>query len=144
MKTVLHCNEVEKDTIPHNGHKIDEAEGDADPDVVLLKSRDTQKGEGNCVVASQIVYGHGDLMNSFCVLKQIVYNNIFKKLYGNSSCSIFLGSALLFLMAKKEPPFSIKTMLISSRKMLKNQYSWLSSPRLSKIFFKLHEMLFPF
>ena len=72
---MLHCNE--KDTITHNGHKIDEAEGDADPDVVLLKSRNTQKGEVTCVVASQIVHGHGDLMNSFCVLKQIVCNEHF-------------------------------------------------------------------
>ena len=75
MKTVIHCNE--KDTITHNGHEIDEAKGDADPDVVLLKSRNTQKGEGTCVVASQIVHGHGDLMNSFCVLKQIVCNEHF-------------------------------------------------------------------
>ena len=58
MKTVLLCNEVEKDTITHNGHKIDEAEGDADPDVVLLKSRDAQKGKGTHVVASYVVYGH--------------------------------------------------------------------------------------
>ena len=52
MKTVLRCNEAEKDTITHNGHKVDEAEGDADPDVVLLKSMDTQKGKGTHVVAS--------------------------------------------------------------------------------------------
>ena len=49
--------------------------------------------------------------------------NIFKKSYGNSSCSIFLGSVLLFRIAKKEPPFSINTILINSRKMLKNQHS---------------------
>ena len=75
MKTVLRCHE--KDTIAHNGHKIDEAKGDADPDLVLLKSRNTQKGEGTCVVVSQIVPCHGDLMNSFCVLKQIVWNEHF-------------------------------------------------------------------
>lgn len=78
MKTVLRCHE--KDTITHNGHKIDETKGDADPDLVLLKSRNTQKGEGTCVVASQIERGHGDRMNSFCVLKQIVWNEHFKKI----------------------------------------------------------------
>lgn len=52
MKTMLHCNEVEKDAIAHNGHKIDKAEGDADPNMVVLKSRDAQKGEGIFVVAA--------------------------------------------------------------------------------------------
>lgn len=69
MKTALHCNQVEKDTIAHSGHKIDKAEGDADPDMVLLKSRDAQKGEGICVVATQVVNGHWGLMSSFCILK---------------------------------------------------------------------------
>lgn len=44
MKTVLHCNEAEKDTIPHSGHKIEEAEGDADPGInLLLEVRDTKR-----------------------------------------------------------------------------------------------------
>lgn len=39
MKTTLHSNEVKKDTLTCNGHKVDKAEWDADPDVGLLKSR---------------------------------------------------------------------------------------------------------
>lgn len=58
MKTVLHCNEIEKDTIAHNDHKIDKAEWDTDPDVVLLKSREAEKCEGIFVVAAQVVKGH--------------------------------------------------------------------------------------
>lgn len=74
MKTVLHCNEVEKDAVTHDGHEIDEAERDADPDVVRLKSRDAQESEGARVGASQVVHGHGERMHSFCVLKQTVRN----------------------------------------------------------------------
>lgn len=40
MKTVLHCNEIQKDAIAHDGNHIDETEGNAYPDMVLLKSRD--------------------------------------------------------------------------------------------------------
>ena len=98
MKTVLLCNEVEKDTITHNGHKIDEAEGDADPDVVLLKSRDAQKGKGTHVVASYVVYGHWNLINRFCVLKQIVYN---------------------YHMPRNNLPLLLRAMLIFSEKILK-------------------------
>lgn len=58
MKTVLHHNEVEKDTVGHDSHEIDKAERDAGPDVVLLKSGDAQKGEGACTMVTHIVQGH--------------------------------------------------------------------------------------
>lgn len=67
MKTPLHSNEVEKDTVAHNGHEIDNAEGDADPDMVLFKARDAQKGKVTCVVATQVVHGQCGLRNGFCI-----------------------------------------------------------------------------
>ena len=67
MKTPLHSNEVEKDTVAHNGHEKDKTEGDADPGVVLLKARDARKGEVFCVVAAQVEHGQCGLSNRFCI-----------------------------------------------------------------------------
>lgn len=54
-----HGNEVEKVNIVHNGHKVDETEGDAAClNVVLLKSRDSQKGKVICVMDTQILNGY--------------------------------------------------------------------------------------
>lgn len=58
-KLYSHGNEVEKDNIVHNGRKADETEGDAAClGMVLLKSRDSQKGKVICVMDTQIVNGY--------------------------------------------------------------------------------------
>jgi hypothetical protein len=58
MKTVFHCNKVEKDAVAQDGHEIDKAERDTDPDMVLLKSRDARESEGASVVATHVVHNH--------------------------------------------------------------------------------------
>lgn len=100
MKTVFHCDEVEKDTIAHDGHQIDKAERDADPDMVLLKSRDAREGEGASAVATCVVHDRWDLIDSPSILKANVYSE-HEELRGNSSYTTSLGPVLLFPILEK-------------------------------------------
>lgn len=57
MEAVLNCNEVEQDAVAHDGHKVDDTEGNPDPEVELLQARYSNKDEGTGVVTAGVVHG---------------------------------------------------------------------------------------
>ena len=45
MKAALHGNNIEKDTVASKSHKVNDKEGNPDPDVEVLQSWDSQQDE---------------------------------------------------------------------------------------------------
>lgn len=62
MKAALHGNKIEKDTIACESHKVNDKEGNPDPDVEVLQSWDSQQDEWTWIhEAGQVEHGHHDL-----------------------------------------------------------------------------------
>ena len=59
MKATFHCDEVEKGTVSHEGHNIDDTEGNPNPHMAMLQAGDSHQNEGSWVVIAQVENDHG-------------------------------------------------------------------------------------